>query len=113
MAAIKAAQLAEYHFPPAARQQCGGNLPTIPFSSRPTSSTRKYIFLRRFDWADDGGLILLDGMGDMTGQKLIVFRCIVGFNLVLIGQSWSPWFEGTATTVGAVDHLFGAFRLGG
>jgi len=71
-----------------------------------------YLF-KAFAWADDSGLLLLDGMGDMTGQKLIVFRCIVGFNLVLIGLSWSPWFEGTATTVGAVDHLFGAFRLGG
>jgi phosphoglycerol transferase MdoB-like AlkP superfamily enzyme len=62
---------------------------------------------------DDGGLIVLDGMGDMAGQKLIVFRCIVAFNLVLIGLSWSRWFEGTPTTVGVVDHLFGAFRLGG
>ena len=52
-------------------------------------------------------------MGDMTGRKLIVFRCIVGFNLGLIGLSWSPWFEGTATTLGAADRWFGAFRLGG
>jgi phosphoglycerol transferase MdoB-like AlkP superfamily enzyme len=69
--------------------------------------------LKALAWADDSGLLLLDGTGDMTGQKLIVFRCIVGFNLVLIGLSWSPWFEGTATTVGAADHLFRAFRLGG
>jgi hypothetical protein len=52
-------------------------------------------------------------MGDMPTRRFTGFRCIVGFNLVLIALSWSAWFEGTATRVGVVDHLFGSFRLGG
>ncbi len=49
----------------------------------------------------------------MTPPRLIVCRAVIGFNLVLIALSWFPWFEGTETRVGAVDHLLGAFRLGG
>lgn len=52
-------------------------------------------------------------MKDIPTQRFTGFRCIVGFNLVLIALSWSAWFEGTATRVGAVDHLLGSFRLGG
>ncbi|MBB5061428.1 phosphoglycerol transferase MdoB-like AlkP superfamily enzyme [Granulicella aggregans] len=50
---------------------------------------------------------------DTPTQKFTGFRCIIGFNLVRIALSWSAWFEGNATRVGAVDHLFGSFRLGG
>jgi hypothetical protein len=52
-------------------------------------------------------------MEDIQRKRFTGFRCIVGFNLVLIALSWSAWFEGSATRVGAVDHLFGSFRLGG
>jgi hypothetical protein len=45
--------------------------------------------------------------------RLVSFRLIIAFNLILIALSWSPLFEGTETKVGAVDHLLGAFRLGG
>ena len=38
---------------------------------------------------------------------------MVGINLLLVAFSWWPWFEGTATKVGAVDHLLGGLRLGG
>ena len=59
------------------------------------------------------GLFCKTPMEDTPTQKFTGFRCIIGFNLVLIALSWSAWFEGTATRVGAVDHLFGSFRLGG
>jgi hypothetical protein len=46
-------------------------------------------------------------------KKITVFRTVVGINLLLVAFSWWPWFEGTATKVGAVDHLLGGLRLGG
>ena len=49
----------------------------------------------------------------MTIHRHIFLRSIIGFNFILIALSWSPWFEGNDTRVGAVDHLLGAFRLGG
>ena len=52
-------------------------------------------------------------MEDASTRRHTAFRCLVGFNLVLIAMSWSTWFEGTATRVGEVDHLLGALRLGG
>jgi hypothetical protein len=55
----------------------------------------------------------LNGGRHLSKFSLNLFRSIVGFNLVLIALSWVPWFEGTATNAGAVDHLLGAFRFGG
>ena len=55
--------------------------------------------------ASERGLIL------SPSEKIM--RGTIVFNLALVALSWWPWFEGTAVRPGAVDHLLGAFRLGG
>jgi hypothetical protein len=43
----------------------------------------------------------------------LFFRTVIAANMLLIALSWLPWFEGTATKLGVVDHLLGGLRLGG
>lgn len=44
---------------------------------------------------------------------LVMLHGVIVLNFILYGLSLSSWFEGSADKAGFVDHLLGAYRLGG